>query len=46
MGQKGIEHPVIGFRNVIKECIRIGYGDEDIRKMVATNPLRLLGMEA
>jgi microsomal dipeptidase-like Zn-dependent dipeptidase len=45
MGQKGIEHPVIGFRNVIKECIRIGYGDEDIRKMVATNPLRLLGLD-
>jgi hypothetical protein len=45
MGQKGIEHPVIGFRNVLKECIRLGYGDEDIRKMVATNPLRLLGLE-
>jgi hypothetical protein len=45
MGQKGIEHPVVGFRNVIKECIRIGYGDADIRKMVATNPLRLLGLE-
>jgi hypothetical protein len=30
---------------VLKECIRLGYGDEDIRKMVATNPLRLLGLE-
>jgi hypothetical protein len=45
LGQKGIEHPVVGFRNVIKVCIELGYSDEDISKMISGNPLRLLGLE-
>jgi microsomal dipeptidase-like Zn-dependent dipeptidase len=45
LGQKGIDHPVAGFRNVIKVCIGLGYSDEDIRKMISLNPLRLLGLE-
>ena len=45
LGQKGIDHPVQGFRNVIEECIGLGYSDEDIRKMISGNPLRLLGIE-
>lgn len=46
LGQKGIDHPVVGFRNVIKVCLDLGYPDEDIRKMISGNPLRLLGVEA
>ena len=46
LGQKGIDHPVVGFRNVIKVCIGLGYSDEDIRKMISGNPLRLLGLES
>lgn len=45
LGQKGIDHPVVGFRNVIKVCLDLGYSDEDVRKMISLNPLRLLGME-
>jgi len=45
LGQRGNEHPVVGFRNVIKVCLGLGYSDEDIRKMISLNPLRLLGME-
>jgi hypothetical protein len=45
LGQKGIDHPVVGFRNVVKVCIELGYSDEDIRKMVSINPSRLLGLE-
>ncbi len=45
LGQKGIDHPVAGFRGVIKVCIGLGYSDEDIRKMISLNPLDLLGME-
>jgi len=45
LGQRGIDHPVQGFRNVIEECIGLGYPDEDIRKLISGNPLRLLGIE-
>ncbi|HEU4628059.1 MAG TPA: DUF6282 family protein [Steroidobacteraceae bacterium] len=45
LGQRGADHPVAGFRNVIRICIKLGYSDEDIRKMVSTNALTLLGME-
>lgn len=46
MGQKNNDHPVYGFREVVRECIQLGYPDEDIRKMISGNPLRLLGVEA
>ena len=45
LGQRGADHPVAGFRNVIRICIKLGYSDEDIRKMVSGNALELLGME-
>jgi hypothetical protein len=46
LGQRGVDHPVVGFRNVIRICIDLGYSDEDIRKMVSRNALNLLGIEA
>jgi hypothetical protein len=44
LGQRGADHPVQGFRNVIRICMKLGYTDEDIRKMVSTNALQLLGL--
>jgi len=44
LGQQGADHPVVGFRNVIKICMGLGYSDEDIHKMVSRNPLDLLGI--
>jgi hypothetical protein len=46
LGQRGIDHPVVGFRNVIRVCLELGYSDEDIRKMISGNPLRLLGLDS
>jgi hypothetical protein len=45
LGQRGADHPVQGFRNVIRICMGLGYSDEDIHKMISRNPLDLLGME-
>jgi uncharacterized protein DUF6282 len=45
LGQRGADHPVTGFRSVIKICMKLGYADADIRKMVSTNALDLLGLE-
>jgi hypothetical protein len=45
LGQRGADHPVTGFRHVIRICMKLGYTDADIRKMVSTNALDLLGME-
>jgi hypothetical protein len=45
LGQVGNDRPVQGFRAVIANCIDLGYSDEDIRKMVSGNALRLLGYE-
>lgn len=44
LGQQGADHPVLGFRNVIKICIGLGYSDQDIHKMVSRNPIELLGI--
>jgi len=44
LGQRGVDRPVAGFRRVIRICIDLGYSDEDIRKLVSTNALNLLGM--
>jgi hypothetical protein len=44
LGQRGADHPVVGFRNVIKICIDLGYSDTDIRKMVSHNALELLNL--
>jgi hypothetical protein len=45
LGQRGADHPVLGFRNVIKICMGLGYSDEDIHKMVSRNPIELLGLD-
>jgi hypothetical protein len=44
LGQRGADHPVAGFRSVIKICMGLGYSDEDIHKMISRNPLELLGL--
>ena len=45
LGQRGADHPVAGFRNVIKICMGLGYSDDDIHKMISRNPIELLGLE-
>lgn len=44
LGQVGNPHPVEGFRNVIGMCLDLGYVEADIRKMIADNPCRLVGI--
>ena len=46
LGQKGEMSPVDGFRRGIELCMRLGYGDADIRKMVSSNAARVLGLES
>jgi len=44
LGQRGVDHPVTGFRHVIRICMNLGYSDEDIHKMISRNPIELLGI--
>jgi hypothetical protein len=46
LGQVGTFSPLDGMRRGIKLCMDLGYGDDDIRKMVSTNTARALGIEA
>jgi hypothetical protein len=45
LGQVGNDRPVAGFRSVIKTCIKLGYSDEDIRKLISGNPKQLLELD-
>ena len=45
LGQTGVFSPLEGFRRGIKLCMRLGYGDEDIRKMFSLNAARAIGLE-
>jgi hypothetical protein len=45
LGQMGNISPVEGMRRGVKLCLDLGYGDEDIRKMVSLNAARVLGLE-
>lgn len=45
LGQCRNPHPVAGFRSVINMCLDLGYSENDIRKMISTNPSELLGIE-
>jgi hypothetical protein len=45
LGQAGNIGPIDGFRAGIRLCIKLGYDDDQIRKMVSTNAARLLGIE-
>ena len=46
LGQPGTFLPLDGMRRAVKLCIRLGYSDEDIRKMFSLNTARMLGIEA
>jgi hypothetical protein len=45
LGQRGADHPVQGFRNVIQICMKLGYTDAQIKQMISGNPIALLGLE-
>jgi hypothetical protein len=44
LGQVGVFSPIEGLRRGVALCMDLGYGDEDIHKMVATNAVRMLGL--
>lgn len=44
LGQTGNPTPVEGFRTVIATCLDLGYGEDDIRKMISGNASALLGL--
>ncbi len=46
LGQTGVFTPLEGFRRGIALCMRLGYADQDIRKMTSLNAARALGIEA
>ena len=45
LGQVGVFSPLEGFRRGVALCMDLGYSDEDIHKMVATNASRMLDLE-
>ena len=46
LGQTGVFSPIEGFRRGIALCIRLGYSDADIGKLVSLNAARAIGLEA
>jgi hypothetical protein len=46
LGQVGVFSPLEGFRRGVELCIKLGFQDADIHKMVSTNTARVLGIEA
>ena len=46
LGQENCRSPVEGFRQIIGMLLELGYGEEDIRKMVSLNAMRLAGLGA
>jgi hypothetical protein len=46
LGQDNNPSPVEGFRQMIRLLLELGYGDEDIAKMVSLNAMRLAGIGA
>jgi hypothetical protein len=46
LGQVGVFSPMEGFRRGVELCMDLGYKDEEIHKMVATNTARVLGLDA
>ncbi|TCT03594.1 DUF6282 family protein [Aquabacter spiritensis] len=44
MGQMKNPFPVDGFREVIRVCLRLGYGEDAIRRMVGQNACDLIGL--
>jgi hypothetical protein len=45
LGQVGVFSPLEGFRRGVALCMDLGYSDDDIHKMVATNASRMLGLD-
>ena len=45
LGQIGVFSPLEGFRRGVELCMKLGYQDTDIHKMVSTNTARVLGLE-
>jgi hypothetical protein len=45
LGQVGVFSPLEGFRRGVALCMDLGYSDDDIHKMVATNATRMLGLD-
>lgn len=46
LGQVGVFSPLEGFRRGVELCLKLGYTDDEIHKMVSTNTARVLGLEA
>lgn len=46
LGQVGTFSPLDGMRRGIKLCMKLGFGDDDIRAMVSTNTAKVMGIEA
>lgn len=44
LGQTNNPSPVQGFRAMVKLLVALGYSDEDIRKMIGLNAMRLAGL--
>jgi Family of unknown function (DUF6282) len=45
LGQVGVFSPLEGFRRGVAMCMDLGYGDDDIHKMISTNTARMLGLD-
>ena len=45
LGQNNNPTPVEGFRQIIELLLELGYGEEDIRKMVSGNASDLMGLQ-
>lgn len=45
LGQVGVFSPLEGFRRGVALCMDLGYSDDDIHKMVATNASKMLGLD-
>jgi hypothetical protein len=45
LGQVGVFSPLEGFRRGVALCLELGYGDDEVHKMVSTNTARVLGLD-
>ncbi|MBU6498486.1 MAG: hypothetical protein KGQ40_08160 [Rhodospirillales bacterium] len=45
LGQVGVFSPLEGFRRGVALCMDLGYSDDDIHKMVATNASKMIGLD-
>lgn len=46
LGQSNCPSPVDGLRQIIRMCLSLGYGVDEVRQMVSTNAMRLAGIGA